>query len=327
MGGAGARWRRRRQRRQQHARGAAQPLHAAAPHASAFAHRPPATIPTAELLEQRATAPHWGSRVLGEAVEAARAALDEQQAAVPGLGALADTLQQAQSALSDAAAQLSALPDQASNAELAAAQEQVVSQLQRVSAAAQAAAASLQGLPGPGDAATSLASQLPGQLGDLATAQFGGYSLQTLAGVTAGVAALVALSVPRSDDNDGPPSSGGSGGSSGGGSGRAGGGGRPDVLPSSWDAEAVAAYYRRRPVEVARRVAAVASEAAAYGAALLSDMAAGGRNGGIVGAGWNGCKPLERSYPSTLPSLPPRLHHRHGGCQCAAACRPSHGRH
>ena len=220
---------------------------------------------------------------------AARAALDEQQAAVPGLAALADTLQQAQSALSDAAAQLSALPDQASSADLAATQEQVASQLQRVSAAAQAAAASLQGLPGPGDAATSLASQLPGQLGDLATAQFGGYSLQTLAAVTAGVAALVALSVPRSDNDDGPPSSGGSGGI-GGGSGRAGGGGRPDVLPSSWDAEAVAAYYRRRPVEVARRVAEVASQAAAYGAALLADMAAGGRSRGVLGAGWKRVK-------------------------------------
>ncbi|PRW59939.1 eyespot assembly ABC1 kinase family [Chlorella sorokiniana] len=234
----------------------------------------------AELLEQRATAPHWGSRVLGEAVEAARAALGEQQAAVPGLGALADTLQQAQSALSDAAAQLSALPDQASSTDLAAAQEQVAAQLQRVSAAAQAAASSLQSaaspqsLPGPGDAATSLASQMPGQLGDVAAVQFGGYSLQTLATVTAGVAALVALSVPRSDDDSGPPGS-SSGGSGGGTSGRAGGSGRPDVLPSSWDGEAVAAYYRRRPVEVARRVAEVASEAAAYGAALLADMAAG----------------------------------------------------
>ncbi|KAI7839911.1 hypothetical protein COHA_006391 [Chlorella ohadii] len=122
-----------------------------------------------------------------------------------------------------------------------------------------------------------MASQLPGEMSSLAAAQFGGYSLQTLAAVTSGVAALVALSVPRSDDEDGPPGSGGSGGSGGGTgpSSRASSSGGPDVLPSSWDAEAVAAYYRRRPVEVARRVAQVASEAAAYGAALLADMAAG----------------------------------------------------
>lgn len=238
-------------------------------HAPRFLPNPP------ELLDQRATVPHWGSKVLGEAVDAARAALGDQ-AVVPGLSALADTLQQAQSALSGAAGQLSALPDQASGADVAAAQEQLAAQLQRVSAAAQAAAASLQGLPGPGDAATSLVSRLPGQVGDLADAQFGGYSLQTLAAVTAGVAALVTLSIPRStDDEGGPPGSGGSG-SGGGRAGTSSSSGSPDVLPSSWDAEAVAAYYKRRPVEVARRVTQVASEALAYGAALLADMAAGG---------------------------------------------------
>ena len=237
------------------------------------ARHPPATRPplpfTAELLEQRANAPHWGSQALGEAVQAARVVLEEQQAAVPGAAALADTLREAQSALSEAAARLSALPDQASGADLAAAQGEVAAQLQRVSAAAQAAAASL-ALPGPGDAATSLY--------DLGAAEFGGYSLQSLAALTAGVAALVALSVPRSDGDDGPPGSSSGSGGGGGGSSRAGsGGGGPDMLPSSWDPEVVAAYYERRPVEVARRVAEVASEAAAYGAALLADMAAGGQ--------------------------------------------------
>ncbi len=301
-----------------------------------------------ELLEQRATAPHWGSKVLGEAVEAARAALGEQQAAVPGLGALADTLQQAQWSLSDAAAQLSALPDQASGADLSAAQEQVASQLQRVSAAAQAAAAALQGLPGPGDVATSMASQLPGEMSSLAAAQFGGYSLQTLAAVTSGVAALVALSVPRSDDEDGPPGSGGSGGSGGGTgpSSRASSSGGPDVLPSSWDAEAVAAYYRRRPVEVARRVAQVASEAAAYGAALLADMAAGGRGGRAAQGLYSWCSMVcsscrdeavvhvqrmsHRLWHSLLcgsPSSGCLPHRRHRGRQRAAARGPGHGGH
>ena len=92
-----------------------------------------------------------------------------------------------------------------------------------------------------------------------------------------GVAALVALSVPRggSDDDDQPGSSGGSGGGGGRTAGSSSGGSGSDVLPARWDPEAVAAYYRRRPVLVARRVAEVAAEAAGWGAALLGDRAAG----------------------------------------------------
>ncbi|EFN54445.1 hypothetical protein CHLNCDRAFT_24990, partial [Chlorella variabilis] len=95
--------------------------------------------------------------------------------------------------------------------------------------------------------------------------------------VAAGVAALVALSVPRDDGNQPGSGSGGSGGKPG--SSRASStssssdGG--DVLPSTWDAEAVGRYYRQRPALVARRVVQVASEACSYGAALLADMAAG----------------------------------------------------
>ena len=127
------------------------------------------------------------------------------------------------------------------------------------------------------------AASLGSQLQALAGAEYAGYSLQTLALISSGVAALVALSVPRSGGDDDAPGGGAGGGDGRGGTGSV-AGGRGDVLPTSWDAAAVEEYYRKRPTLVLQRVLQVAAEAASYGAALAADMA----TGGWVGVGGGG---------------------------------------
>ena len=237
------------------------------PHAPTLCLRPHC-LP-ADLLDSKATQPHWGSAAAQQLLDTLQGRVQEQ---VPGVGAAADALQQLQTGLQQTAAQLSSLPDAAAGGPQAEAlQRQLQQQLEAVSAAAQAAAAQL--ASGSGPAALSAAPTLP----DLSSGEWAGYSLQQLGAVASGVAALVALSVPRggSDDDDQPGSSGGSGGGGGRTAGSSSGGSGSDVLPARWDPEAVAAYYRRRPVLVARRVAEVAAEAAGWGAALLGDRAAG----------------------------------------------------
>ncbi|KAL4458199.1 hypothetical protein ABPG75_013064 [Micractinium tetrahymenae] len=260
---------------------------------AAFPSLPTAPSIATELIDERATAPHWGSRALEEALSAAGAALQAQTPS--GSGQLADALRDLQATLSDNVRKLDALSQQAGAlpGQLGAAASgdvqqglAVVSeQLQRVAAAAQAASAATSFeppaapaavLPSAGAAASS--ADLSSQLSQLGSAQYAGYSLQTLALITAGVAALIALSVPRQrDDDDQAGGSGSSSRSSGNvlSSGSGGSGSAGDALPTRWDAAAVDAYYRRRPALVARRVLEVAAEALGYGTALLADMAAG----------------------------------------------------
>lgn len=223
----------------------------------------------ADIIDRAATQPHWGLRTAAESLQAASQLLQAREP--PGFRELASTLGELQAALTDSMRQLARLPEQQVDSlqQLGGIQvsslKQVVSQLQQVAAAAQQAATSLS------------QGGLGSQLAQLGSTTHAGYRLQTLAMVAAGVAALVALSVPRDDGNQPGSGSGGSGGKPG--SSRASStssssdGG--DVLPSTWDAEAVGRYYRQRPALVARRVVQVASEACSYGAALLADMAAG----------------------------------------------------
>ncbi|KAL4435049.1 hypothetical protein ABPG77_003874 [Micractinium sp. CCAP 211/92] len=215
-----------------------------------------------------------------EALSAAGGAL--QSKAPTGAGQLADALRDLQATLSSNLRQLEV--QEAEQAAAAGSNVQqglaaVSEQLRRVAEAAQQAAAAGTGLQldlpaasaaqdkGPNTVASS--TDLSSQLAQLASTQYAGYSLQTLALISAGVAALVALSVPRQRDDDDQAGSGGSS-SSGGSRGSAG-----DALPNRWDASAVDAYYRRRPALVARRMLEVATEALSYGAALLADMATG----------------------------------------------------
>lgn len=219
----------------------------------------------ADLIDRQATEPHWGSRAVQEQVERL---LAEQQ----GVGALAGALKDLQAAVEQNAGQLARLPEGASAAQVEQLQRDLQAKAQALSAAAQQAAAALGASAPQGNATAGLAAQLPA----LAGAQWAGYSLQQLAGVAAGVALLVGLSVPGRDDDDAPGGSGGAGGGRSSSSSRSrSGGASGDALPTRWDPEAVAAYYRRRPVLVARRVAEVAAEALAYGSALLADIAAG----------------------------------------------------
>ena len=189
--------------------------------------------------------------------------------------------------LRDALSLQQLLPDRASSS-----LRQVTVQLQEAAAAVQQAVATLSSsTDGGGDGADGgaqlqLVRQAADQLqrlavsleaasvGDLLATQYSGYSLQTLALVTSGVAALVALSVPGSDDEDG---SGGGGAMS---TGRRGTGSNgislgSDFLPSSWDPDAVAAYYSRRPVQSVRRVLEVTVLALSWGGAFLSDLGTG----------------------------------------------------
>lgn len=245
---------------------------------------------TADIIDERATAPHWGSRAVEEALSAAGAAL--QARAPAGAGQLVDALRDLQATLSSSVRQLDTLTDQraAAGSNVQQGLAALSAQLKRVALAAQEAAAagtSLQLEPpaasaasGQGSNSAASSADLGSQLAQLASTQYAGYSLQTLALVSAGVAALIALSVPRRRDDDDQA---GSGGGSGGGSrGSAG-----DVLPTKWDAAAVDAFYRRRPALVARRVLEVAAEALSYGAALLADMATGEQGSEKLEARWD----------------------------------------
>lgn len=282
---------------------------------------------TAEFIDERAAAPHWGSRAMQEALSAAGSAL--QSKAPTGAGQLADALRDLQAMLSSNLRQL-----EAQEAEQAAAAGSNVQQglaamseqLRRVAEAAQQAAAAGTGLQldlpaasaaqdkGPNTVASS--TDLSSQLAQLASTQYAGYSLQTLALISAGVAALVALSVPRQRDDDDQAGSGGS--SSGGGSrGSAG-----DALPNRWDASAVDAYYRRRPALVARRMLEVATEALSYGAALLADMATGeeggwGSTSECLGVAHAPHAPLGELAAGALIMLD---QWDRGGCCCCCCC-------
>jgi aarF domain-containing kinase len=235
----------------------------------------------ADLLDASANAPHWGSMAAAESVQSA-AQWVRTRVPTPGGPDLARLLGELQTSLASSLQQLSSLPqlpdtgEQQLSGALADSLEQVVQQLQRVAASAQRAAESLssaelrEGAPSGG--ATPLSSHLSSRLGQLSSGTYAGYSLQTLAWVAAGVAALIALSVPR---DSGPPGGTG-GGDSGSGTGSNGGApGRADTLPSSWDAPAVSRYFSTRPVLVARRLLQVAAEALSFGAALAVDMATG----------------------------------------------------
>lgn len=244
------------------------------------------------------------------AAEALRAASEQLQALQPaGVGQLASALQDLQAALSDNVTQLSALAQQqaaptgASSgstqqvmdrlADVAAQLQQVASQVQQAAAAATSLELQLE-LPALPASQVSAGASLDSQLAQLSTATYAGYSLQSLALISAGVAALVALSVPKqqNDDDLGGGSGTGSGGSRLGSSGSSSLGSMGssmdaaagDALPTTWDSAAVEAYYRRRPTLVARRCLEVATEAVSYGVALLTDMATGGLGRG----GWFG---------------------------------------
>lgn len=246
----------------------------------------PSLTTAADLIDARATAPHWGSSVVEESLAAAAAVLQSQQAP-PGTGQLTGALRDLQAALSENVQRLTALTDQAGGLGGAATGDvrdglaAVAAQLQRVATGArEAASAATQldlGLTSTSQAGGGATATLAAQL---SSGQYAGYSLQTLALISAGVAALIALSVPRQGDDDLPGGGSGTGGSSGRGGSLAGsslssrdGGG--DFLPTSWNAAAVEAYYKRRPALVARRVLEVSTEALSYGAALLADMVAG----------------------------------------------------
>ncbi|PSC69658.1 putative aarF domain-containing kinase chloroplastic [Micractinium conductrix] len=259
------------------------------------------TLPV-ELLDQRATAPHWGSQALSDAAAAAAASLRPA-----GAHQLAAALRDVQTNLSENVRTLSELVQQAgapassssssssSGSPAASSGMQdglaaVAAQLQQVAAAAREAASAVTALelerPSSSSSSSSLptrnfsslpdmdAASLGSQLQALAGAEYAGYSLQTLALISSGVAALVALSVPRSGGDDDAPGGGAGGGDGRGGTGSV-AGGRGDVLPTSWDAAAVEEYYRKRPTLVLQRVLQVAAEAASYGAALAADMATG----------------------------------------------------
>jgi aarF domain-containing kinase len=199
----------------------------------------------------------------------------------PRMAQLTQLLDEMQATLQDGVRQLSLLAEggaQQLGGDEVSTLRQLVSQLEQVSAAAREAASSSfssQGgfLSNSGGSTTPANGQPAAQL-ELPSS-YAGYSLQTLALVTAGVAALIALSVPRDD---------GSGGSGGGGTGTSGSkpmgsasniGGSGNYLPTTWDVAAVSSYYGQRPTLVAQRMLQVTSAAVGYGAALLADMASG----------------------------------------------------
>jgi hypothetical protein len=113
-----------------------------------------------------------------------------------------------------------------------------------------AASAALQQLQGSLAQAESALQQLPEQ-------GLGGYDFPTLCLVAAGAIAAIAASVPAADasaafGDEGTP--------------------QDDVLTHDYDAQAVARYFKRRPVVVAQRAAQLAAEMSGFGLPLLGDL-------------------------------------------------------
>jgi hypothetical protein len=111
-------------------------------------------------------------------------------------------------------------------------------------------AAALQQLQGSLAHAEQLLQQLPEQ-------GMGGYDFPTLCFVAAGAVAAIAASVPAADasaafGDEGTP--------------------QDDVLSHDYDAQAVARYFKRRPVMVAQRAAQLAAEMTSFGLPLLGDL-------------------------------------------------------
>jgi hypothetical protein len=92
----------------------------------------------------------------------------------------------------------------------------------------------------------------------LCFAGIGGYSFGTIILIVAGTAALIAASTPPKSYD------------------AAVNGLQEDFIPRVYDINAVAAYYRRRPVQVAQRSAEVAAAFARFGTGLLLDLWQGG---------------------------------------------------
>jgi hypothetical protein len=116
-----------------------------------------------------------------------------------------------------------------------------------------AASAALQQLQGSLAQAEQFLQQLPEQ-------GMGGYDFPTLCLVAAGAIAVIAASVPAADasaafGDEGTP--------------------QDDVLTHDYDTQAVARYFKRRPVMVAQRAAQLASEMAGFGLPLLGDLWSG----------------------------------------------------
>jgi hypothetical protein len=113
-----------------------------------------------------------------------------------------------------------------------------------------AASAALQQLQGSLAQAELALQQLPEQ-------GMGGYDFPTLCLVAAGAIAAIAASVPAADasaafGDEGTP--------------------QDDVLTHDYDAQAVARYFKRRPVMVAQRAAQLAAEMSGFGLPLLGDL-------------------------------------------------------
>lgn len=191
------------------------------------------------------------------------AALADGSLPLPGGGdpsALAAALAGAWSAAGGAAAAL--LPPQAAAALAAGA----------AAAAAQPAAAAAAAAERLG-ALSAAAEQLRAAAVALPEAGHAGVDFPTLCFAAAGALLATAASVPPASyeaSASAPSTTGGNNSASG-----AGFDPRDPPLSHEYDPEAVAAYFRRRPVAVASRAAALAAEAAALGAALAGDFATG----------------------------------------------------
>lgn len=214
--------------------------------------------------------PHFGTHAAQQLLQQLATALGAAAAgASPGSAALslAPILALPTGATAAAAApdgRLAALPD-ALTAAWHSAGDQIASLLPPgavAGAAAAAAAASAQ--PSAGWAGAGAATeQLRAAALTLPEASIGGIDFPTVCLVAAGAAAAIAASVPASDYEASAAS---------------GGGGASDLDPPlshEYDADAVAAYFARRPVAVAARAAQLAGEAGALGFALLGDMVTG----------------------------------------------------
>ncbi|KAL4854874.1 Protein ACTIVITY OF BC1 COMPLEX KINASE 3 [Chlorella vulgaris] len=253
-----------------------------APPALSFPTLPaPQLVSLSDAIDARATQAHWGSNALREALSLKPASELFQSVQSPRVAQLTQLLDEMQATLQDGVRQLSLLAEggaQQLGGDEVSTLRQLVNQLEQVSAAAREAASSSfssQGgfLSNSGGSTTPANGQPAAQL-ELPSS-YAGYSLQTLALVTAGVAALIALSVPR-DDGPGGSGGGGTGGSGAKPMGSASNiGGSGNYLPTTWDVAAVSSYYGQRPTLVAQRMLQVTSAAVGYGTALLADMASG----------------------------------------------------
>lgn len=89
----------------------------------------------------------------------------------------------------------------------------------------------------------------------VAAAGIGGYSVSTIAVISAAVTIALVGSLPNASWGLPDPN---------------------DTLPWEWNANGVAGYWSRRPVAVARRSVAVTLAGVTIGIGLLLDRAAGG---------------------------------------------------